>query len=187
MKKELFLGLVFLVTLSSCSSLRTVKSCKKIPFREIDSLEGVSLIRNFTISKPRSFVEVKKSTGPLHYQLLDSNENSVASIDVDFIKARKVCENQINLDSYLQHVLERITTFEHSKFQYSLLKSKHKKYGDLYLISYKSKRKKIYENVIFLFFHNNYGYSIKYSSVSEKFKRYLSEVEQSIQSFTIIN
>lgn len=180
----------------SCSSIKKVSNnCKKNPFEELDSLERVNQVLNYKINIPKNWEKSKTSGGDylfLRDKSIDSFKfNSIkASVSIDLNKIKYICKSEnTTKENFLDYIIKyRSKWFESDDFKYSILKSNHKLYGDIYILKYIEKIRPNYSLMreFILIFHENKGYTLQYCAEPKYFEVYQPEFEKMIDSFRIL-
>lgn len=183
----LFLGCLFVI---SCASTNKV-NCKKQPFEELDSLQKAQKILNYSMKFPENWQKSKFSGGDWYFikgEFIDSlgYYDRLANVYVSSEKVKSNCKDKYSIDDYLKLFLERKKRWSYKDFKYSLVKTTHKKYGEMYILKFKEIFPHVtYESGVFLIFYNRIGYTIQYKNDEKKFKKYIQDIEKMIESFTI--
>ena len=185
--------IICLILINSCGSPKVVK-CNKQPFIKIDSSNAQKRVVNFSVETPEKFKKEDVSGGLFYYLEIDSLtlkgfHNKFVTVFIRNNKIRKECNSsKYYIDDFLKSILYYKKKFLGKKFKYVLLKSKHKRYNEIYILKYKENiQGRIYTISSFLFFNKNIGYSIDYKAREKYFDVYLPEVEKMVSSFTIEN
>ena len=195
-KLKNLLFLCFLTFTIACSSIKNnIKSCNDNPFEELDSMQRANQILNYKINVPKNWEKSKTSSGDWYFlknKYIDSINFYSTKADL-YIGLNKVSSNcrdkNITIENYVDYFVKyRGKWFKNDDFKYSLIKSKHKLYGDIYTLKYKEKIANNYfvERSFFLFFYENKGYSIQYTAKPKYYDKYISDVEKIINSFRIL-
>ena len=194
MRRLLYIFSILLFIFSCASNKNIHKSCEKYPFEELDSLQRANQFLNYSIDKHKAWKKGKASNGDSYYlndRFIDSLKyySQKASLYVSLNKIRNRCSNQeYTIENYLDYFINnRSRRFKEQDFKYLLLKSKHKIYGDIYIVKYTEKinYSKTFTRSFFLFFYNKLGYTIQYVAEPKFYDTYLPEVEKMINSFRI--
>jgi len=195
-KMRILLILFFAAFMYACSSVKVAqKNCNENPFEQLDSLTRASQKLNYSISINSNWIKSKTSNGDWYY--IKDGYDSVLQFDISklnlYISMDKIdtaCkQNTYTTEDYLNYFIDYRKRWFDNDFKFTLLKSKHKLYNEIYIVNYvvdypnlkKTKRS------VFIFFDNNVGYRIEYVAKEENYQTYLQEVEKIVNSFRILS
>lgn len=195
MKKFVLVFFISLLIFSCSSSKTSLKKCNDSRFEQLDSLARANQVLNYKINIPKNWKKSKTSNGDWYFledEFIDSlgYYTRKANIYISLNKIKEECYNQeYSNKDFLNYFLDyRSKWFNNKDFKYQLLKSNHKRYGEIYILKYDEKVSvnKTYVRSFFLFFHQNKGYAIQYVAEPKYYDMYLPELEKMINSFKII-
>ena len=189
-----FLQLILLLCMSvifSCASIRQKQECKKEPFERLDSLQRFQKVLNYSVEIPKNWKKSKFSGGDWYYlegEFIDSLNYHERFADVYIVsdKIKNNCNSEYSVKNYVKLFIDNKKKWWYKNFKYSLVKSIHKKYGEIYIMKYKQKRPHdILENGVFFIYYNRVGYMIHYKNKEKDFDKYISDVDLIVNSFVI--
>lgn len=193
--KKLIILILLVFFCICCSSYHSIeKKCKSYPFPELDSLQRANQTQNYKIDIPYKWIESKFSQGKWFY-IKDSFVDSLGynSRKVDMYISQDVivnkCIDYFTVDDYLNRYLfnKNLSLFP-KKFNYVLLKTSHKIYGEIYIVKSRKRREnKIFSTSIFFLKYKNNAYQIRYTGLTENYNKYIEDVEKMIVSFRILD
>lgn len=186
---------LFLILLSACGANK-VSIYRTDVFKYLDSTERSKRITNFSFGREKkewlTLVDYTKTNhGELYYYKKIDDKNyhpnySIASISAYSDEVKDQFKERATIDNYLSYKINNYNKWRNKKIKYELLDINHKDYGKGYIIKFNIKRKYVYSTSEVIFFYKGYGYTIKYTNLSEYYKDYLKSVEKMINSFKII-
>ena len=163
MKKIIFFITLFYF-IAACSSVKRLeRSCKEIPFEELDSLTRANVVLNYKLEVPKEWVKSKFSGGDWYYIQGDYIESlGYHKRKADFYVSKNNIRNDCkaktdySVKDFLKYYIDyKSRWYRENSFKYVLLKSKHKIYGDIFILKYKFGTKSTeYTSSTFLFFYN---------------------------------
>ncbi|MCH2035043.1 MAG: hypothetical protein MK202_16155 [Tenacibaculum sp.] len=192
MKYIKYLTAISLVVLFSCKSTYRnpkIAQFENNPFKVLDSLESTKRRANFSIETVSDW-ELKSDLGAKYYvPRVSENSKLSPSLSIYRTDLKKEVKNSVNLDDYFNFYILNKEKWNRKKFNYKLVKAKHKLYDEIYVINY-IKRFNLNEQIEksdYLIVHNNVGYTISYTAEPKVFHRRYPEVEMMINSFRILD
>ena len=191
--------IIFLFALGciyACASPKVIqKKCKSSPFVDMDSLEKAKQQLNYKIEIPNDWKKSKFSSGDWYY-LKDASVDSLsyplrkANLYVSKFNFRVACTstNTYTPKDFLNYYIDyKSAWYKPTSFKYLLLQSKHKTYGDVYILKYKNNISSIEQTTsTFLFFYKNSGFVLEYKNNTNDFDSYLPQVQKIVASFEIL-
>ena len=184
---------VLSLILFSCNSLKFIeKKCKEFPSKEMDSLETVSQIFNCKIKLPNNWKSDKINANGWYY-VEDNNVDSLGytlkkvDLRINQLFLREECRNNYNSKDHLNRYLYyKNYSFFPRKLSYTLLRSSHITYGDVYIVKYKTRKdNQIYSHSDVFFTYKNFAYTLNYNGLTENFEKFLPDFQKIIESFKI--
>ncbi len=190
MKYIKYLTLIAIVITFSCKSTYREKNnfqFKNNPFKVMDSLELVNREMNFKINPSENW-KLLNEYGSKYFSPDDEKSWPKTSLNIYKNIVKENYKGNVTLDDYLEyHVLSQ-KRWNFKDFKYKLVKTKHKLYGEVYVMNYihRYNLNNQVENSLFLIVYKNYGYTLEYKAKPEDFYKRLPEVEKMINTFRVL-
>ncbi|AUC13726.1 hypothetical protein BTO06_00550 [Tenacibaculum sp. SZ-18] len=135
-------------------------------------------------------MKLKSDLGAKYYvPRVSKSSNLSPSLSIYRSDLKKEVKNSVNLKDYFNFYILKKEKWNRKKFNYKLVKAKHKLYDEIYVINY-IKRFKLNEQIEKsdnLIVYNNVGYTISYVAEREAYYQRFPEVEKMINSFRILD
>lgn len=157
--KKFILAFFIPLLIFSCSYSKTVLiDCDKYPFEQLDSLQRTQREINYSITKPSNWKDYNLKKGALFYEVIDgfSDEKLKPYVYIESFNIHNKCNLNYDINAFLNFYIKNNERY-HQNFNYLKLKVTHKKYGESFIVKYKSRdinTEKVLTTSVFLFYYN---------------------------------
>lgn len=163
-------------------------------FKQLDSLEAIQRVVDFSFGRESekwlTYDHRENKTGSLsYYKKIGKTQDSTGFQTVHLLafkdEVKEKNKGKATIEDYLDFTLRKYKLY-YPKFKYILLRSKHNRYGNLYILKYgHSRQNNPSMSAVFLLMHKDFGYTIRFQAPKEYFDTFLPEVEKMVNSFTL--